>query len=875
MKRIVLTAITVLASATISQAVDYLRVPGSVTLSDGSYWTTNGLVANATPGNGDVAVFDGATVPDVNPIAYSTATFYPGGWKFADIQGAVSFDGNAYLYGNGVVVETNAAADVTFNALRVGNAPGFGPMTIAPGRTVTTTDISTSSGKSAYTIQISGGGTFFVNGWASATSSRMMFNVSGSGTTIGGNGTWAAYWANSGYGMQIGADCFIAPGTNAVGTMTINNANAGQTALIMADGSGFKFDIGSGGTYALPSDNSDQLVFANVVSNDVVFQGTTTIDCLGTGSNGVFKLLETSLDETTWSGLALSGQEITGGLVVTNYASGYDYSLILGDGTTGDAGDIYLVVGEPPAPYTPGELYWAVGNGVWDIDTSASWDNGSGAAVYYEEGGIGDAVSFNDMVAGPSTTVMLDTDVYPSAVTVDSANDFTITGTGIIKGSTSLTKSGIGTLTVDLGNSDYSGGTTLGGGTVVLSAATTKLGAGAVTMTNDALLVMVRGETTDSSSIVGAFANQLIVPAGEAASVWNMPRGNWSGALAGSGTLNLRVNATRGDFTGDWSAFAGQINVTTRTGADDFRIALGGGSGLQLAAGKLNLADGVNMYQTVNPPAGDAGTVHNIGELSGTAGAILGAQPIGGRYANWTIGALNTDSTFAGLIQDNPTADPWGGFGAAKLTKVGTGTLTLSGTNTYSGATTVNGGVLYISGIIAGSSANIASNAAVGGSGTIETDLIFNDGAQFAFNGTDTLIVSSNVTFSTNNTFGVDDLVVDDWSTVSDGTYTLINGFTNTLSGLDGAEFDIGAGRVAHLEGSTSLLLVVGAGSTPPMNLAVSGGSVVLSWDNGGTYNVLTNSTLQYGVWGVSASGPSPVSIPIGSESTLFYKLSN
>jgi autotransporter-associated beta strand protein len=70
--------------------------------------------------------------------------------------------------------------------------------------------------------------------------------------------------------------------------------------------------------------------------------------------------------------------------------------------------------------------------------------------------------------------------------------------------------------------------------------------------------------------------------------------------------------------------------------------------------------------------------------------------------ATLTVGNLNTDTTYAGIIQGNN-----GG-----LTKVGTGTLTLTGTATYSGATSVSAGKLALS-------TNLANTSSVSVSGGI------------------------------------------------------------------------------------------------------------------------------------------------------------
>ena len=62
-------------------------------------------------------------------------------------------------------------------------------------------------------------------------------------------------------------------------------------------------------------------------------------------------------------------------------------------------------------------------------------------------------------------------------------------------------------------------------------------------------------------------------------------------------------------------------------------------------------------------------------------------------------------TTVAGAISDG------GGTGGA-LTKVGTGTLTVTGINTYTGASTINGGTLEVDGSIASSSGVTAIPAA-------------------------------------------------------------------------------------------------------------------------------------------------------------------
>lgn len=78
----------------------------------------------------------------------------------------------------------------------------------------------------------------------------------------------------------------------------------------------------------------------------------------------------------------------------------------------------------------------------------------------------------------------------------------------------------------------------------------------------------------------------------------------------------------------------------------------------------------------------------------------------GGAGATLTTGNNNASTTFSGVIQDGP--------GVTGLTKVGTGTFTLTGANTYTGLTTISGGTLQIgSGATGSIVGDIVNNSAL------------------------------------------------------------------------------------------------------------------------------------------------------------------
>jgi len=112
-------------------------------------------------------------------------------------------------------------------------------------------------------------------------------------------------------------------------------------------------------------------------------------------------------------------------------------------------------------------LSWTGGDGTWDVNNSFNatiWKDNTSATTYYQEGASMDSVLF-DSTVGSGGTVMLNTNVNPNSVTVNTSSNYTFSGSGGIAGTTGLTKSGTGTLTLGTKNG-YSGATTINAGTL-------------------------------------------------------------------------------------------------------------------------------------------------------------------------------------------------------------------------------------------------------------------------------------------------------------------------------------------------------------------------------------------------------------------------
>ena len=251
----------------------------------------------------------------------------------------------------------------------------------------------------------------------------------------------------------------------------------------------------------------------------------------------------------------------------------------------------------------------------------------------------------------------------------------TLTQTGTIGGSGSLTKTGNGTLLLN-GNNGYSGGTFIAAGNLTIN---NVLGAGSgiINLTNPA-----------ANLNIGAVkpANTINV-SGDGGTINGGNSGGSTGIRNVTGSSNLTVNVSGGstfDLTGDMSTYGGIITLQNGGGAF---VRFNGSIGSPLATWNLN--GGLGAID-LNVRTGS--TSNNLGALTGTVGATLSGRTGSGNNGGTThyIGANGSSTTFSGIIQN--------GAGTTAITKVGGGTLTLTGGNTYSGNTTISGGTLALSG---------------------------------------------------------------------------------------------------------------------------------------------------------------------------------
>jgi fibronectin-binding autotransporter adhesin len=184
-------------------------------------------------------------------------------------------------------------------------------------------------------------------------------------------------------------------------------------------------------------------------------------------------------------------------------------------------------------------------------------------------------------------------------------------------------------------------------------------------------------------------------------------RGTTSVNSIGSGTTYISGSNT---YTGSTNINSGKL-VVYNSGA------LGNNSAVTVAAGA--------MLESLDNLA--------IGSLAG--GGTVKLDTGSGGYI-LTVGGDNTSTLFSGVITDD-----------SYLTKIGSGTLTLSGNNTYTGATVISNGRLVVNGSIANSGITVNAGGALGGSGTLGS-ITLNGGTLAPGNSIGTMNVAGNVNFA-------------------------------------------------------------------------------------------------------------------------------
>jgi autotransporter-associated beta strand protein len=344
-------------------------------------------------------------------------------------------------------------------------------------------------------------------------------------------------------------------------------------------------------------------------------------------------------------------------------------------------------------------------------------------------------------------------------------------------GALSLEKVGSGTQTLS-GANTYGGSTIVTAGTLVVGngAGGGSIGGGAVTVASGATFTINRG----------GFGQV------------------WANNFSGAGALQILAGQDP-QFSGDNSNFTGPVTID--------------GASAQFRTRSANAWSGQSVVTITN--GGMASVFSYVNDAPIKAGSLWGNGTVrlgASGNSGLTVGGNNLDATFSGTIVNDA-----GGSGA--VTKIGTGTQTLSGNNSYSGGTVVSAGALIA-----------ANNNAFGTTGTVTLGNA-NSGA----NNAAVLIstTSGNVTISRpmtvanqgSGTFTLGSTGGTNFATFS-GAVTLAKGVTLTGgSGVGRTDFSggiSGTGDV-RITGSSRVVFLTTANTYTGTTTIEAGGTLQLS----------------------------------------------
>ena len=414
-------------------------------------------------------------------------------------------------------------------------------------------------------------------------------------------------------------------------------------------------------------------------------------------------------------------------------------------------------------------------------------------------------------MSGSNNVALADTG--STAVTLNIGNNnANTTYSGILSGPGGLTKIGTGTLTLS-GANTYAGNTTISAGTLKQGVANT----------------IPNGSGKGDLTVNGTFDLD-----GLSATVNALNgTGTVDNTVAGTPTFTIGSNGDSGTFSGVIKNTAGTVALTkTGSGTEILSGANTFGGATTISAGVLQLGNASALQNsTVTPSAdndltfGTSLTPFTLGGLSGSNNLAL--SDTGSNAVTIQVGNNNASTSYSGILS-----------GPGALTKIGTGTLTLSGANTYTGATTINGGTLSIS---ADNNLGGAAGTLALGGGTLNTTLTMPSTRGITLNtGTDTFNVKTGTTLTESGVIGGTGGLT---MATGAGTLVLNNSSANTYTG--GTALNAGTLQIAadnNLGASTGALTF--AGGTLNTTASTSGTRGITLNTGTNTFNINNGTTL-------------------------------
>ncbi|MES2922889.1 MAG: autotransporter-associated beta strand repeat-containing protein [Verrucomicrobiota bacterium] len=504
---------------------------------------------------------------------------------------------------------------------------------------------------------------------------------------------------NAGSALGLGGGTFSIKG-QATGTtdqtFASTNVNAGASTIVLNPNGGTATNLNLN---AITRNQGSTLNYTPVAGGTV---NTTTVNPLITGGQATILGGYATVNANTWA-------------------------------VSGTGAPPFAITGLPTGSYTNTAVTALSAAGTLDVDVAAAGTNTTGAltvnSLRFDDSSAPTAVTLSGLltvatggilvtsnvganpttISGGSLTSGLNAGASGDIIVIQNNTAASLTISSVISGTRGFTKSGAGTVIITGTNTITGGGTHINGGTLQLgdgSAAVVIGGTGnSMNLNGGTLVLNVPNGTAYANSVVNISANSGIRNGFASGNV--QVSANYA-ATQGPVTLNLSSAGGQITHAGTESGFSGTIAMT---GATAFTYRLNNTANTNTGS-PIALYDlGTTTGNTLLNRNGGA-VVYNLGGLAGGTGTILRGAPTASASTTCTysIGALNTSTTFDGRILDGTAA-------AAKtaITKVGTGTLTLTNAgSTYTGNTTVSNGTLSLANAFLNDASTLSISAANG-----------------------------------------------------------------------------------------------------------------------------------------------------------------
>ncbi len=533
-------------------------------------------------------------------------------------NGGSSFNLGALTGASGTTL-SGASSTTTVTTYTVG---ALGSSTLFAGRI-------TNGGQGATALTKTGAGTLTLTGNSTHSGATainvgalaLLGNFGTSPVTVAANATLTGSGTLGG-SLATAAGAIISPGADngaSAGTLTAASLNLLSPAL--------EFDLSSD-----PSAGNDRIVISN--NGPVILSGP---------QNFHFNLIDGSLSPGTYNLITTEGTLTANGVtLLSDLPSGTRQILALQRNASGSApGFVRLAVTGSNAALT-----WTGANGaLWDQQTTAAW-SGADPATFFNF----DKVSFTDSAS--SGTVTITQPVAPHSITVSNtaARPYTITGAPIT-GTTSLVKSGTGSLTLNVSRVEKNDFAITNGSPIVTVGSTTGLypGMTAVSPTNPALfpvgttIVSVDSSTTVTLSQNATATSAAIKLIFESRNIYS------GGTILNDGSLTLLSTSSQ-TYSSSFPPPANAFGLGTGP------ITLNGGT-LNLYGHSLDTRLlGGPLPNDLIVPAGKSATLRStrrgtyLNDLAGLSGSLTGSGTLN-LIVNFSSAAITGDwSAFSGIL---------------------------------------------------------------------------------------------------------------------------------------------------------------------------------------------------------------------------------